>query len=89
MTLPLTVNETLKRLSALLILMQNRSGGDSVVLDIVSLFQHLLGSWSSNTSWDLGLPTPLGILVPAGRLRIRRPLDAKQVLKFNHEPAND
>ena len=54
MTLPLTVNETLKRLSALLILMQNRSGGDSVVLDIVSLFQRLLGSWSPPVDYVFG-----------------------------------
>ena len=47
--LPLTVNEALKQLWLLPILMQNYSGGDtdSIVLGIISLFLHLLGSWSS------------------------------------------
>ena len=34
--LPLTIEDTLKRLSSLPILMQNHSGGDSVELDVVS-----------------------------------------------------
>ena len=37
-TLPLTMNGTLKRLSSLPILMQNHSGVESIALDIVSLF---------------------------------------------------
>ena len=46
-TLPLTVNETLKRLSSLPILMHgNRSGGDGVGLGTVYVFPHLLGSRS-------------------------------------------
>jgi len=47
--LPLTVNEALKQLCLLPILMQNYSGGDtdSIVLGIISLLPHLLGSWSS------------------------------------------
>ena len=49
MTLPVTINEPLKRLSSLpVLLMQNHSGGDSVALGIVSLF-----------------PPPTGISVPA------------------------
>ena len=45
-TLSMTINETLKWLSPLPILMQNHSGGDSVALGIASLFLHLLGSRS-------------------------------------------
>ena len=37
-TLPLTMNGTLKQLSSLPILMQNHSGVESIALDIVSLF---------------------------------------------------
>ena len=47
-TLSLTINEILKRLSSLptMTVMQNHSGGDSVVLGIVSVFPHLVGSRS-------------------------------------------
>ena len=44
--LTLTVNETLKRLSSLPTVMQNHSGGDSVVLGIVPLFASPLRSRS-------------------------------------------
>ena len=41
-----TVNDTLKWLSSLPALMQNPTGGDSVVLGMVSLFPHFLGTQS-------------------------------------------
>ena len=45
-TLPHTVNEILKRLSSLPILMQNHSSGGGVALGTVSLFPQLMGSKS-------------------------------------------
>ena len=58
MTLPLTVNETLKRLSLLPILIHaSRSGADGVGLATVCVFHHLLGSRSP----PVPLPRQLGV----------------------------
>ena len=56
-TLPLTINETLKWLSALPILMQDHFGGDSVVL---SIDRHLLPTIINKT---LKWLSPLSILM--------------------------
>ena len=51
-----TVNDTLKWLSSLPALMQNPSGGDSVVLGMVSLFPHFLGTQSPLRLCEVSAP---------------------------------